>query len=280
MSDVVRSDVVTSDVVKTERQGAVLEVILNRPDRLNAMNFDLIDGIYRGILQGKDPAIRAVLIRGEGRGFCAGGDIREFAKLLGSTQGASPMGVPPMGVPREMPDRLHQMIEQVRALPKPVIAVVHGPCAGAGLSLVLACDLAIVSAESKFNLAYVGIGLSPDGSSSYFLPRHVGMKRALEIFLTGKNMTAEEILELGLVNRVVPAGEVLGEGRQMAQMLAMGPTACYARVKQLVNASYQNSLHDQLALETDLICKSSETDDFRAGITAFLEKRIPEFKGR
>lgn len=264
-----------SDVVKTERQGAVLEVILNRPDRLNAMNFDLIDGIYRGILQGKDPAIRAVLIRGEGRGFCAGGDIREFAKLLGTKQGA-----PRQGVPREMPDRLHQMVENVRNLPKPVVAAVHGPCAGAGLSLVLACDLAIVSAESKFNLAYVGIGLSPDGSSSYFLPRHVGMKRALEIFLTGKNMTAEEVLELGLVNRVVPAGEVLEQGRQMAQMLAMGPTASYAKVKQLVNASYANNLHDQLVLETDLICQSSETDDFRAGIRAFLDKKMPEFRGK
>ena len=259
-----------SDVVKTEQTGPVLEIILNRPDRLNAMNYDLIDGIYQAIEVAKNPSIRAVLIRGEGRGFCAGGDIREFAKLLGSKQ----------GVPREMPDRLHQMVENLRNLPKPVIAAVHGPCAGAGLSLVLACDLAIVAEDSKFNLAYVGIGLSPDGSSSYFLPRHVGMKRALEIFLTGKNMTAAEVLELGLINRVAPSSEVLEQGRQMVQMLAMGPTASYAKVKQLGNASYANNLHDQLALETDLICQSSETDDFRAGITAFLDKKMPEFIGK
>ncbi len=256
--------------VKTEKVGAVLEIIMNRADRLNAMNMDLIEGLYQAVEKGFDPEVRAVLLRGEGRGFCAGGDIREFAKLLGTKQ----------GVPHEMPDRLHQMIERIRALPKPVIAVVHGPCAGAGLSLALACDLAIVSEESKFNLAYVGIGLSPDGSSSYFLPRHVGMKKALEIFLTGKNMTAQEVLELGLVNRVVPAAEVLEQGRQMAQMLAMGPTASYAKVKQLVNASFGNTLHTQLNLETELICKSSETEDFRSGITAFLEKRMPEFQGK
>ena len=106
-----------SDVVKTEQTGPVLEIILNRPDRLNAMNYDLIDGIYQAIEVAKNPSIRAVLIRGEGRGFCAGGDIREFAKLLGSKQ----------GVPREMPDRLHQMVENLRNLPKPVIAAVHGP---------------------------------------------------------------------------------------------------------------------------------------------------------
>lgn len=259
-----------SDVVKTERKGEVLEIIMNRPDCLNAMNLELFDGLYQGVEEAHTSEIRAVLIRGEGRGFCAGGDIREFAKLVESGQGISP----------EMPDRIHEVVEKIRELPKPVIALVHGPCAGAGLSLVLACDLAIVSEESKFNLAYVGIGLSPDGSASFFLPRHVGTKKATEILMTGKNMTAQEVLELGLINRVAPADQVLEAGRQLAAKFAKGPTAAYAKVKQLINQSYTNNLHDQLALESDLICQSSTTEDFRGGITAFLSKQKPEFKGK
>ena len=229
-----------SDVVKAERRNGVLEITLNRPDSLNAMNEALIEGLAQRVAEGRAPEVRAVLIRGEGRGFCAGGDIRHFAKLLESEK----------PLPREMPDRLHETIECLRQLPKPVLAVVQGPCVGAGFSLVLACDLVIASEESVFNLAYVGIGLSPDGSSSFFLPRHVGMKKATEILLTGRNMTAQEALELGLVNRIVPAADLLEQGRAMARMLTSGPTVAYGRVKELINSSYDNSLHDQLALES------------------------------
>ncbi len=259
-----------SDVVLGEKNGAVFEIILNRPDTLNAMNYELIDGLYRRIAEAKEDSIRAVLIRGEGRGFCAGGDIRKFAEMAEAGQ----------GVPREMPDRLHDMVENLRALPKPVIAAVHGPCAGAGLSLVLACDLAIAADNCKFNLAYVGIGLSPDGSSSYFLPRHVGSKKAMEIFLTGRNLTSQEALELGLINEVVPADQVLAKGRGWAERIANGPTLAYAKVKRLVGEAARNSLHDQLALETDLICESSTTEDFRSGIQAFLSKQRPVFQGK
>lgn len=259
-----------SDVVKAERSNGVLEITLNRPDSLNAMNEALLEGLLQRVGEGRAPEVRAVLIRGEGRGFCAGGDIRHFAKLLES-------GEP---LPREMPDRLHETIECLRQLPKPVLAVVHGPCVGAGFSLVLACDLAIASEESLFNLAYVGIGLSPDGSSSFFLPRHVGMKKATEILLTGRNMTAQEALELGLVNRIVPAADLLEQGREMARMLASGPTLAYGRVKELINSSYDNNLHDQLALETHHVCESSTTQDFRAAVAAFLAKKVREFKGQ
>lgn len=259
-----------SDVVKSEIHGDVLEIVMNRPDSLNAMNMDLIDGLYQRVNEAAASDARAILIRGEGRGFCAGGDIHKFAELAEKGQ----------GVPPEMPDHLHEMIENLRKLPKPVIAAVHGPCAGAGLSLVLACDLAIASEESKFNLAYVGIGLSPDGSSSFFLPRHVGAKKATEIFLTGRNMKAQEILELGLVNKIVPADQVLTEARALAAQLAQGPTLAYAKVKELINKSYGNNIHDQLALETELICKSSETEDFRAGVAAFLSKQKPKFAGK
>jgi 2-(1,2-epoxy-1,2-dihydrophenyl)acetyl-CoA isomerase len=259
-----------SDAVKTKQEGAIFEIIMNRPDALNAMNMELIDGLGAAVIMAGDSDARAVIIRGEGRGFCAGGDIRHFAMLVekGET------------VPPEMPDRLHEMVENLTELPIPVIAAIHGPCAGAGMSLMLACDLAVASEESKFNLAYVGIGLSPDGSSSYFLPRHVGSKKAMEIFLTGKNMTAKEVFELGLVNQIVPADAVLNTARQFAAQLAKGPTLSYGKVKRLVHASSHNTLNEQLALETELICESSETEDFRNGIAAFLEKKRPEFHGR
>lgn len=258
-----------SDDVKLSCNGAVAEIILNRPESLNAMNLDLIEGLYQRVLECRSETIRAVLLRGEGRGFCAGGDIRKFATMIEGGE----------GVPEAMPDRLHEMIENLRQLPKPVLAAVHGPCAGAGLSLVLACDLAIAAEDCKFNLAYVNIGLSPDGSSSYFLPRHVGSKKATEIFLTGKNMSAQEVLELGLINKVVPAAQVLAEGRAWAEKLAQGPTLAYAKVKELLARSATNDLHAQLALETKLICESSHTEDFKAGIKAFLQKEQPTFKG-
>lgn len=256
--------------VITIKEGPVLEIILNRPDRLNAMIPEMFADLKVALDEAKDKEIRAVILRGEGKGFSVGGDIREFAKLGESHQGVLP----------EMPDALHGCIEQIRDLAKPILAVVQGPCAGAGLSVVLACDLAIASDDCKFNLAYTGIGLSPDGSSTFFLPRHVGLKKATEIFLTGKTMTSQDVLDLGLINRVVKPDELLDQARQMAQMLAMGPTLAFAKVKQLLNQSYTNNLHDQLALETKFFCESSRTQDFRTGVKAFLEKQMPVYEGK
>ena len=257
--------------VKAERFEAVLEVVLDRPEVLNAINPELVGELAAQLdVAAGDDSIRAVMLRGEGKGFCAGGDVRMFARALeeGDT-----------GVPALLPNALHAMIEKLRALPKPVVAAVHGACAGAGFSLMLACDLAVAAEGTKFNMAYTGIGLSPDGSSSYFLPRHVGMKKACEMFMAPRNMTAEEVLELGLVNRVVPAAGMLQQARALTTMLAAGPTRAYGRVKQLLGATWTNSLHDQLALEGEYIDSMSRTDDFREGVTAFLDKRMPRFKG-
>lgn len=259
-----------SDVVRIECNDSIMEVVLNRPKSLNAMNPPLIDGFLQAIDQAKDSKVRAILIRGEGRGFCAGGDIAFFAEHLKAGK----------GVPREMPERLHEMIEAVHALPKPVIAAVHGPAAGAGMSLVLACDLALASEDAKFNLAYVGIGLSPDGGSTFFLPRHVGLKKAVEIFMMPQGITAADALAMGLINRVLPEAELLTASRALAEQLATGPTAAFAHVKQLVQGSFGNNLHDQLALETELVCASGQTKDFHAGIAAFLEKKKPTFSGQ
>lgn len=257
-------------IVKTERQGAVLEIIMNRGDRLNAFNLQLFEGLVQALREAEDPAIRAVILRGEGKAFSVGGDIRIFAELAASGR----------IVPESVPDLLHDAMTRIRQLGKPVLAVVNGACAGAGLSMALACDLVVAASDAKFNLAYTGIGLSPDGGSTYFLPRHVGLKRATEIFLTGKTMTAAEALELGLINRVESADQVLEQGRMLAQMLAAGPTAAFARLKKLLNATFDNDLAAHLKMEARLFSESSATADFQAGVKAFLEKRAPEFVGR
>lgn len=256
--------------IKTEINGPVLEIVLNRPEQRNAMTIELFDAMEAALSIAEKPEVRAVLVRGEGRAFCVGGDIRVFADVAARGE----------HIPEAGPDHLHRSIERIRALEKPVLAVVHGACAGAGLSLVLACDLAIAAEDSKFNLAYVGIGLSPDGGSTYFLPRHVGMKRAMEIFMTGGTMTSAEALGSGLINRVVPAEDVLDQGRAMAQILSMGPTQAYARLKKLMNATFTNSISEQLALESKFFSASSKTADFREGVAAFLGKRAPEFQGK
>ena len=259
-----------TQAVLFEKKGAVGEIILNRPEHLNAMNFDLIEGLAQAVEKCRSPEIRAVVMRGNGRCFSAGGDIKAFHQMIetGKT------------IPPEMPDRLHEMVEQLRGLEKPVLASIHGAAAGAGTPLALSCDLVIASEEAVFNLAYARIGLTPDGSSTYFVPRHVGMKKAFELFMTLPTLSAKEALEAGLINWVVTASELQERTHFIATQLGNGPTTAFGRLKKLLNASYHNTLHDQLALETRMICDSSTTADFREGIKSFLDKRMPNFVGK
>ena len=256
-----------SDVVKIEKQGPILELILNRPGCYNAMNFDLFDGLLEGIERAKQEDIRAVIIRGEGRFFCVGGDIKEFSKAVKSGR----------GLKVEDPERLHKIMRGIRDLPKPVIALVHGACAGAGFSLMLCCDLAIAAKSTRFVMAYTGIGASPDGGSTYFLPRHVGIKKAMELLVTKELLTSKKACNLGLVNRVVSNGKLLQEGRKAALELCAGPAFAYAKVKELLNNSYNHTLDEQLNLEANFFVESSNTKDFRNAVEAFLSKKTPKF---
>ncbi|HSA58718.1 MAG TPA: enoyl-CoA hydratase-related protein [bacterium] len=258
-----------NEAVLYEAKGAIAHVTLNRPEQMNAMNIELIDGLADAMEKARAPEIRAVVLKANGRCFCAGGDIRAFNRFL--DEGKS--------IPAAMPDRLHEMVETMRNLEKPILASVQGPAAGAGAPLALACDLVVAAEEAIFNFAYARIGLTPDGSSTYFLPRHVGMKKATEIFMMLPTYTAKEAMELGLVNWVVPGAELASKTEAFARQLSEGPTAAFGRLKKLMNATYENTLHDQLAFETKLICDSSRTADFREGIKAFLGKRTPQFKG-
>jgi len=253
-----------------EKSGPIAHITLNRPEQMNAMNIDLIEGLFDAMKQCEDSEVRAVVLKGNGRVFCAGGDIRKFNEFIdtGTT------------IPTRMPDRLHEMVEALRNLDKPVLASVHGAAAGAGAPLALACDLVIAAEDSVFNFAYARIGLTPDGSSTYFLPRHVGMKKATELFMLNATLPASEAKALGLINWTVPVAELASKTEEIARQLAKGPTKALGRLKKLMNATYDNNLHDQLALETKHICDSSTTADFKEGIKAFLAKKAPEFKGR
>lgn len=256
--------------VVTTRDGALLEIVLDRPDRLNAIEHGLVAGVRAALAEARAAEVRAVILRGAGRAFCAGGDIVLFGEMVDG--GA--------GVDAHLPDELHAMVEDIRTLPKPVVALVHGACAGAGMSLALACDLVLAADDSFFNLAYSGIGLSPDGSSTYFLPRHLGLKKATELFFAPRKLAATEVLELGLINRIVPASELLEAGRAYCRGLAAGPTRAFAAVKALLLETYTNDLHTQLALETHYVVETSATDDFADGVRAFLAKRPASFTGR
>ncbi len=265
-----------SETVLLSTDGAIATITLNRPDSLNALDRAMVEALHANLIRvEQDAAIRCVVLRGAGDNFMAGGDIRMFAKALAELPAderqANFEGL--IG-------QVHASIICLRRMEKPVVAAVHGAVAGFGVSLATACDLTLAADATVFTLAYCHIGTSPDGGSTFHLPRAVGMKRAMEIALLGDRFPAEEAARIGLINRVVPAAELEAATAKLAGRLAAGPTAAYARTKRLLNASLDNSLAAQLSAESELFTASTMTDDFREGVTAFLEKRPAGFKGR
>jgi 2-(1,2-epoxy-1,2-dihydrophenyl)acetyl-CoA isomerase len=254
-----------------EPQGALALVRLNRPERYNALNEvmgrDLLDVALR---ISHDPAFRAMVITGMGTAFCSGGDIKSFV----AAGDAIPQYVDKLVID------LHAFISRIIRMPKPVIAAVNGPAAGAGFSLALACDLAVASSEAVFTMAYTGIGASPDGSSTYTVPRLVGLRRGLELALTNRRLSAQEALDWGLVNRIFPATSFEADAMAFARELAAGPTSAFGNVKALMYHSLNEHLESQMELEARAITAASRTQDFREGTRAFVEKRKAEFRGK
>jgi 2-(1,2-epoxy-1,2-dihydrophenyl)acetyl-CoA isomerase len=260
-----------SDELLDAVRDRVATITMNRPDRYNALNMRMVEELLNVVLAcEEDRDIRVVILTGADRAFCAGGDVKEFVEQME----ALPRYV------KRLTMLLHGAISRMNRMPKPVIAAVNGVAAGAGMSLAMACDLMIATESARFTMAYSKIGATPDGSSTYFLPRLVGLRRALELTYTNRVLTAREAEAWGLVNRVVQDAEFQPTVRDLAAALAAGPTLALGRAKRLFLLSQHESLETQMENETELIALSCRTADFREGTQAFVEKRSPLFTGR
>jgi 2-(1,2-epoxy-1,2-dihydrophenyl)acetyl-CoA isomerase len=265
------------DVVTVTREGAVAIVTLNRPAVMNALSLDMADALGAAMeTLAADTAVRAVLLNGAGDAFMAGGDILEMRR--GLAQGLEHDAR--CAESERWAHAAHVAIRAIATMPKPVMTAVHGACAGFGVSLVLASDLAIAADGTKFTLAYNLIGTSPDGGSTWTLPRTIGLKHAAELMFTGDRFDAATAARLGLVNRVVPLERLQEEARGFAQRLAAGATQALARTKALLREGLARRFDDQLDAEARAFGASSATPDFAEGIDAFLNKRPPQFEGR
>ncbi|UHJ66700.1 enoyl-CoA hydratase/isomerase family protein [Melaminivora jejuensis] len=251
-----------------ERQGAIATLTFNRPEALNALDVATAQALLAA-LQGlaRDGGVRAVLLRGAGRAFVAGGDLATLR--ADPVQGA-----------RALLEPLNAALLVLQQLDAPVIAQVHGAAAGAGLSLMLMCDFVLAAEGTKFNLAYINLGTSCDVGASWALPRLVGLRQALEIALLGETFAADDALRLGLVNRVLPAAELDTAARAFAERIASGPTVAYGHMRRLMRTSLDRDLAAQLAAEAQSFDACARTADLREGIEAFFAKRAPQFKGR
>ncbi|MDO8187532.1 enoyl-CoA hydratase-related protein [Conexibacter sp. JD483] len=257
--------------VTLHRAGAVARIELNRPDKMNAWDTQLGLDLRAAVEQVRDDdTIRAVLLTGAGRGFSSGADLSAGFE-------PTPEGHP--DVHTALVERYHPIISGLRELPKPVVAAVHGPAVGIGCSLALAADLVLAAESAYFLLAFVNIGLVPDGGSSAFIPARIGFTRAIELALLGERLPAPKALEWGLINAVHPDAELPAAADTLAARLAAGPTRSYAGTKRQLNSWVYEGFGAQLELEAAIQQEQAASSDFAEGALAFLQKRAPEFKG-
>jgi 2-(1,2-epoxy-1,2-dihydrophenyl)acetyl-CoA isomerase len=261
----------TEPVLLDERDGAVAVLTLNRPRAKNALNAALLGALADGLASAaRAPEVRAVLLTGSGGSFCSGADLKssmaEAQGNFGSLDGAI--------------DKYHTIIRAIVGAPKPVIAAVDGPAVGFGCDLALACDLRIISADAYFQEKFVKIGLMPDGGGTFWLPRLVGLARAMEVMLTGDSIPAPRALEIGLVNRVVPAASLRDESLSLARSLAKGPPLAFAEIKAAARASWSGTIDQALDREKSGQLKCLVSSDCMEGVMAWMEKRDPQFTGK
>ncbi|MEX2615172.1 MAG: enoyl-CoA hydratase-related protein [Alphaproteobacteria bacterium] len=259
------------DTLLFEISGQVARITLNRPDAANSLNDDMArDLMLAAIRCDEDPAIRAVLLTGAGKMFSAGGDLKTFSRF-GTETGARL---------KEITTCFHAAISRFTRMDAPLVIAVNGMAAGAGMSLAASGDLVLAARGARFTMAYTAAGLSPDGGSTWFLPRLIGLRRTQELMLTNRMLSAGEALEWGLVNRVVDDGALMKEAESLVEYLAGGATQALGMVKKMLVESFTNPLETQMELESRAIAEMARSDDGREGIAAFVGKRKPAFTGR
>ncbi len=261
----------TFRTIEMTEEGALAVVRLNRPSQYNALDDTMAAELLAAARHVHvTPGLRAMILTGSGNAFCGGGDVKAFAQAGERVPAFIESVVTPF----------HLFVTQMVRMGKPTVAAVNGVAAGGGFSLAMTCDLVIAQESAYFTSGYSKIGASPDGSMSFFLPRMIGARRTLELYLTNRNLSAQEALEWGLVTQVVPAAGLMAEARKLAEELAAGPTLAYGRARELIYESLDHSLETQLELEARGIIASSRTEDFRNATRAFVEKRKPAYAGR
>jgi 2-(1,2-epoxy-1,2-dihydrophenyl)acetyl-CoA isomerase len=260
--------------VNLRRDGAAATIELNRPDALNAWNAQLGDDLLTALQAvADDDGVRAVVLTGAGRAFSSGADLRDLSGQERRTAEGQ------IDVRRVLTERYHPIITTVRTMPKPVLAAVNGPAVGIGLSLALAADLIVAADSAYFLLAFVNIGLVPDGGSSLFVPARVGFARAAEMAMLGERVPAAQALQWGLINRVVADAEFGTEVQALRDRLASGPTRSYAGTKRQLNHWLYSRMDEQLDFEADIQQEMVASGDFAEGVAAFIEKRAATFGG-
>ncbi|MCP5366080.1 MAG: enoyl-CoA hydratase/isomerase family protein [Hyphomicrobiales bacterium] len=264
-----------SETLRVERDGAIAHIVLNRPQAMNALNQAMAEDLRDATAAlAADDTVRCVVLRGEGGNFQAGGDVLYFRDGLDDPQMRRRESFEAIiGV-------VHDAIDNIRDMRKPVIASANGAIAGFGVSLLAACDLAVIADDCVLTVAYCLIGTSPDGGSTHFLPRMVGMKRAMELILLGDRFDAATALDYGLANKMVPADQVAAVTAKLAARLAAGPTHAYGNAKMLLNATFETDRATQLHREMESFADCALTADFAEGVRAFCDKRKADFTGK
>ena len=250
----------------------VLTITLNRPDKLNAFNPEMHERLREALDRAKDePEVRAVLLTGAGRAFCAGQDLSE--------RNVAP-GAPPIDLAASLGSHYNPLVRRLRELPKPVVCAVNGVAAGAGANIALACDVVLAARSASFVQAFSKIGLVPDSGGTWFLPRLVGSARAMGLALLGEKLSAEDAAAWGLIWKVADDAQLMTQATSITRSLSEGPTKGYGLLKKALHASAGNTLDAQLDLERDLQRQAGLSEDYREGVSAFKEKRKPSFKGK